>query len=130
MSYRLSLLGGAAIEGEEGFLGGRVARRHPLALLALLATAPFHTLSRDRAIGLLWPELADRRARARLRTTLHLVRKALGSEAILSVGDDLRLDPELVTTGRPGWGICAARGSWTPRSCSPSSRRWRPSRGP
>lgn len=55
--WYLKLLGGASIDGGEGAPGGEPVRRHPLAFLALLAMAPSATLTRDQAIGLLWPEL-------------------------------------------------------------------------
>ena len=94
--WHLKLLGGAVLENVQGLAPARASRRHPLALLALLSTAPSQTRSRDKLIGLLWPELPEERGRARLRTALHALRKQLGPEAIRSVGDDLRLDPSTV----------------------------------
>lgn len=88
----LRLLGGAFVEVDGRAQTGAVARRHPLAFLALLARAPSRQLSRDRLVEQLWPKSSPRRARHRLRDTVYTVRGALGSEAVLSVGDDLRLD--------------------------------------
>ena len=64
MSY-LKLLGGAVLEDDAGTPVSSVAgRRHPLALLALLATAPSRTMSRGKMVDLLWPESPESRARA------------------------------------------------------------------
>lgn len=91
MAY-LRLLGGVAIENEAGPLRGPVARRHPLALLAILSTAPSRTLGRSKLVGLLWPESTEKRARHRLNTCLYHVRRALGQGVLVSVGDELRLE--------------------------------------
>lgn len=95
--FRLSLLGGLALEGPEGPVEGRVSQRLPLALLALLATPEVRLVSRDKLVASLWPDTAADRARPRLSTALHAVREGLGSEAVVSVGDELRLDPARVT---------------------------------
>jgi DNA-binding SARP family transcriptional activator/TolB-like protein len=46
----------------------------------------------------MWPESEVERARHRLSVTLHLIRKALGGGAVVSVGDDLRLNPAVIRT--------------------------------
>jgi DNA-binding SARP family transcriptional activator len=94
--FSLKLLGGASIESEEGVLTGSAVQRHRLALLALLARAPSQQLTRDKLLGFLWPESPSGSARHGLREAVHVLRKELGEEAIASVGDDLRLDPEVV----------------------------------
>lgn len=97
----LTLLGGALLEDEAGPISGPAARRHPLALLALLATAPARTRGRSKIVGLLWPESPEPKARERLNTCVHRVRNELGQEAVDSLGDDLRLDPEVVACDVP-----------------------------
>lgn len=92
----LKFLGGATIEGDGGVLGGAVARRHPLALLALLAPSSPPTASRSKLVGLLWPDVAEAVARRRLNACLHRVRRELGHEAVSSVGDDLRLNEDVL----------------------------------
>ncbi len=60
-----------------------------LALLAYLAAASppgFHR--RDTVLALFWPELDQEHARAALRQALHVVRDALGTDAITSRGDE------------------------------------------
>lgn len=93
----LKLLGGAIIEDEFGVVTGLVSRRHPLALLALLATAPSRTMSRGKLIGLLWPEALEEKGRNRLSTYVHQIRSGLGEDVLVSVGHDLRLDPLAIT---------------------------------
>lgn len=90
------LLGGAAIEEAGEPLGGRAAHRHALGLLALLSTSPSHTVSRDKLVAMLWPDADPAGVRHRLNVALHDLRKTLGRDAILSKGDDLRLDPDVV----------------------------------
>lgn len=90
----LRLLGGAVLEDESGVVTGPAGRRHPLALLAILATSPGATASRGKLVGLLWPDSPERTARNRLNTCLHRLRSSLGREVLLSAGDDLRLDLE------------------------------------
>ncbi|MDX1624706.1 MAG: tetratricopeptide repeat protein [Gemmatimonadota bacterium] len=92
----MRLLGGAILEDEPGVVHPLASRRHPLALLALLATAPSHRLSRDTLLALLWPESPEGKARSRLNTCVHQIRSALGREVLESIGDDLRLDPDVI----------------------------------
>ena len=94
--YRLRLFSGISLEGPAGPVGGRVSQRRPLALLSLLAVSPGGVLSRDKLLAYLWPEEDSEHARHLLSVTLHAVRQALGGEAVLSVGDDLRLNPDVV----------------------------------
>ncbi len=96
--YHLRTLGTARLEGPSGPLGGRVARRHQLALLAQLAVARGHTLTRDKLLAYLWPEANNNRARHRLNVAVHEVRRALGADAIVSLVDDLRLNTDVVTS--------------------------------
>lgn len=95
---RLRLLGGAAIERESGGsgdgAGGAIdARRHPMALLALLACAPARSLTRAKLAGLLWPDRPEEKARNRLNSCLYNIRKDLGSDSVVTSGADVRLGP-------------------------------------
>lgn len=96
--YRLHLLGGLALEGPDGPLEGRIAQRSRQALLALLATPVDRPVSRDKLIALLWPESPSKQARRHLSDALYDVRQELGEQAVVAVGDDLRLDPDAVVT--------------------------------
>jgi serine/threonine-protein kinase len=73
---------------------GREVRRllsqpRRLALLAYLAAAtPRGPHRRDTLLALFWPELDQEHARAALRQSLHVLRSALGADAMLSHGDE------------------------------------------
>jgi TolB-like protein/Flp pilus assembly protein TadD len=93
----LKLLGGAVLEDEGGtVVRGPAARPRPLAILALLATAPARTLSRGKLVGILWPESPERAARNRLNTYVHQLRRELGEGVLASAASDLRLAADLV----------------------------------
>lgn len=92
----LRFLGGLAVLRGGVPLAGRAAQRRKLALLGLLTTAPGGTASRDRLIGVLWPEADTTAARDLLNTAVYDLRVALGDGAIRSVGDDLSLDRSAV----------------------------------
>jgi serine/threonine-protein kinase len=95
--FRLRLFGTPAIErGGGGLLSGRVAQRHRLAVLALLALAPARRLSRDKLIAYLWPESDADRARNLLNVATYNLRASLGEAALLSAGDDLQLNGDIL----------------------------------
>jgi DNA-binding SARP family transcriptional activator/TolB-like protein len=94
----LQLLGGLTLEGPDGALTGPATQRKRLALLALLAVAPTQRLSREKLLAYLWPESAPGPARHQLSSALYEVRKAAGEQAILSAGEELRLNPAVIRT--------------------------------
>jgi DNA-binding SARP family transcriptional activator len=79
-----------------GIQAGRATHRHRLAMLALLALAPAQRLSRDKLIAYLWPESDSQRGRNLLNVSTYVLRTELGESALLSAGDDLRLNAEVV----------------------------------
>jgi len=84
MLGRLSL---TAADGRE--VRALLGQPRRLALLAYLAAASpqgFHR--RDTLLALFWPELDQEHARAALRQALHVVRDALGADAVASRGDE------------------------------------------
>jgi DNA-binding SARP family transcriptional activator/TolB-like protein/Flp pilus assembly protein TadD len=89
----LRLLGSAALLGDGEVLGGAAAHRYSLALLALLACAPGHSLSRGKLVGLLWPASPERSARSRLNTYVHRLRGKLADDTLVSRGSELWLNP-------------------------------------
>jgi DNA-binding SARP family transcriptional activator len=96
MSFSLKLFGGIQLEGDAGPVTGPVAQRHRLALLAALGLARPRAVGRDKLIAWLWPDRDGLRARQLLNQAVHILRRELGSEAILSAGDDLLLNPQVV----------------------------------
>lgn len=89
----IQLLGGASLRSGDAPLAGPPAQRHRLALLALVVSAWPRPLARDRAMALLWPERDTGSARRLLNLAVHVLRSALGDDAIRSTGDGLLYDP-------------------------------------
>lgn len=88
----LKMLGGATLQENGQAITGGAVRRHPLALLAIVATAQSRAASRERLINLLWPDVPAAVGRNRLTSTLYLLRKQLGPEMLQSSGDGIQLD--------------------------------------
>ncbi len=99
--YRLRLLGSPVLESRSGRVSGRATGGRPLALLALLGSGGGRGLTRDKLIGLLWPDQPDATARHSLADTVYHLRKALGDGAVPSEGELLRLDPAIVSGDVP-----------------------------
>jgi adenylate cyclase len=96
--YRLRLLGSPCIRTDDGeLLTGPATQRHRLALLALLALTRGGGLSREKAMAYLWPERDSEHARQLLNQAVYNLRRFLGEEALLSSGDDLRLNTNFLT---------------------------------
>jgi DNA-binding SARP family transcriptional activator/TolB-like protein/Tfp pilus assembly protein PilF len=94
--FSLKLFGGATIEGPTGPLVGRVAQRRRLALLAVLSVGRQRPVSRDKLLTLFWPETDSERARHSLAESLYQIRKELGEDGVLSIGEDVALNPDIV----------------------------------
>jgi TolB-like protein len=91
---RLRTLGGAAVEGETGPIGGAAAQRRSLALLALLALAGERGISRDKLLAYLWPEVDPDRAGHRLTQALYAIRRDLKVSGLFLGSAELRLNAE------------------------------------
>lgn len=94
--FRLRVLGGAALERDGMPLDTMGAQRKTLALLALLAAARSHGVSRERLAAYLWPESDTERARGALKQLLYVVRRQLGSPEVISGTSELRLNPAYI----------------------------------
>jgi DNA-binding SARP family transcriptional activator len=108
--FRLQLFGGATLSGASGVLTGRVAQRHRMALLALLADAGPCGMSRDKLLACLSPELCCERARHLLSNSLYLLRHTLGADAVLGACDVLRLDTAVLGVDVVDFNAALARG--------------------
>src|ERR1700736_2707690 len=76
-----------SVEGRE--LHSLLAQPKRVALLAYLCIAKPHGFHRrDTLLGLFWPNSDQEHARASLRKSLHILRRALGDDAVLSRGDE------------------------------------------
>ena len=79
--------------------GGRVilSNKKPLAVLAILATMPGSTASREYLAELLWPGVEHGRARRSLRQALYQVSKKAGQDLVVAGDITLSLNRELLT---------------------------------
>ncbi len=110
--FRLKLFGSASIEGPDGPLTGRAVQRRRLGLLALLSLARERGLTRDKLIGVLWPDADVERGRHLLSDSVYRVNQAVGGEALLAAGDALRLDPERLASDAWEFGDAFDRRDW------------------
>src|ERR1700754_1560721 len=110
-AIRLTVLGGAVLRSNGEPLGGPAPHRHRLALLALLA-ASSAPVSRDKLIAYLWPERDTESGRNLLKVAVHELRKLLGGDAIRSTGDQLSLDPGVLSCDMIDLEAAAASGDY------------------
>ena len=92
----LRMLGGPSLCDNGSTLRGPATQRHRLALLALLASSRSRPQSRDKLVAWLWPERDGEHARNLLNQGVHALRRAIGEAGIISVQNELRLDPAAV----------------------------------
>jgi DNA-binding SARP family transcriptional activator len=97
--HRLHTLGGTYLAGDAGEpLAGAATQRRMLALLAVLAASDAG-LSRDKLVGLLWPEADSERARHSLTQALYAARRALQTDDLfVANGSDVRINPDRLTS--------------------------------
>ena len=89
---RIQLFGSVCVVGD-GDPAPEPATRRTLALLAILAVAGESGVSRDKLVGLLWPDADSDRARHSLTQALYAARRGLRSEDLVIGNADLRLNP-------------------------------------
>ncbi len=97
--FHLRLFGSPSLEHGDGVkVTGRAAHRHRVALLALLSLAPGQRLSREKLVAYLWPEADADKGRNLLNVATYVLRATLGENALISEGDDLRLNAGVILT--------------------------------
>jgi DNA-binding SARP family transcriptional activator len=91
---RLQTFGGAVLFTQPGVpLVGTATQRRTLGLLSILAVAGEAGISRDKLVGILWPDVDARRARHSLTQALYAARKSLDCADLFEVAEDVRLNP-------------------------------------
>jgi len=96
---RLRTLGAVYVAADDGSpLGGAASQKRALALLAVLAASGEGGLSRDRLVALLWPESSEERARHSLTQLMYAARRAIDIDDLFLPENDVRLNPERVTS--------------------------------
>ena len=109
MVFSLKLFGGVSVGGDADLTGPAV-QRHRLALLALLAAPRQRVMTRDKLMAWLWPERDAEHARGLLNQAVHVLRRTLGAEAVLSTGEELQLNPAVVSCDVTGFEEAASAG--------------------
>src|SRR5207248_5848039 len=92
VTLRLTTFGGLLLERDDAIVTGASAQRRKLALLAYLAVAGDRGASRDKLLGIFWPETDTERARHALSQTLSALRHGLKCDDLVLGTSDLRLN--------------------------------------
>jgi DNA-binding SARP family transcriptional activator len=113
MRSRLTLLGPVGLTDASGATSRRASQQRRIALLAILAASPDSSVSRDRLLGLLWPDRDDRIARHLLADSLYVLRQTLGDDAFIVSGEAIRLSREHVWADVAEFRCALAGERWT-----------------
>lgn len=92
---RLQFSGYPAILVNGVALTGPVTQRHRLALLAVLSLSPDRSLPRDKIFALLWPDSDAASARHLLNTSVHVLRRAVGEDFLITRRDEVALGADV-----------------------------------
>ena len=79
-------------------IAGAAAQPRRLAVLALLAVAGDRGITRERIVTCLWPDYDAERGRHALTQALYALRRDLGAEELFLGQQELRLNPDLITS--------------------------------
>jgi serine/threonine-protein kinase len=139
-SLELRLFGAPSIQARPGFDAAAVlAQPKRFALLAYLAAAtPYDYHRRDILLGLFWPEADQEHGRTALRKAIHVLRRELGHDVILSRGEaevglaegvwcDVRAFEEGLSSGRLAEALALYRADLLPGlylAEAPEFERW------
>jgi len=108
---RIQTLGGLAVFDGPLRLAGSAQQPRRLAILSVLARAGGRGVSRDRLVGLFWPDTDEDQGRRNLNQALYGLRRVLGSEQAIQGTRDLRLNPDLVETDIGEFDAASASGA-------------------
>ena len=93
--FRFRVLGGFALESPAGEVVP-LAQRRAEAFLAILAVCGDLGCTRERLMALLWPDGDEHHSRHDLRNVLHIIRRSLGKDAVVSRADGLYLNSSVL----------------------------------
>lgn len=91
----LDLLGTLSLRDDTRVVPPAAQQKRRAGLLAILALGGKQGMSRHRIEAYLWPDSDAARARHALDQAVYAIRRILGSDLILSTGQELRLNPDL-----------------------------------
>ena len=109
-AYRIETFGGLVVAGGTAPLTGAATQRKTMLLLAVLAVAGAQGISRDKLLGLFWPDSDADRARHALKQALHILRRDLRDPELVAGTPTLRLNPESITSDVQEFEEALARG--------------------
>lgn len=92
-SVRITTLGGLAITLDGQPIEWLSSQRMRVACLVYIAVE--RDVSRDRLLGLFWPEAGGDRARASLNQCIYTIRQSLGESVVDTAGDRVRISAEV-----------------------------------
>ena len=95
---RLTTFGGVLLRQDGEPHVGAASQRRRLALLVLVAAAGARPVSRDKLLGILWPDVSEERARHALRQALHALQQAIGTDDLFIGTTALQLNPAVITS--------------------------------
>ena len=117
---RVHTLGRLHVRNAGGVVAGAAAQPRRLVLLALLAAAGESGLTREKVLAL-WADTEEDRGRRALSQAVYALRQDLGTDELFLGGrEDLRLNPEMVTSDV---GEFESALSSSPSICSSSQSR-------
>lgn len=108
--FKLHTFGGLSLTQDGQPCERSLIQRRQLALLAALATAGTSGLSRDKLIGLMWPDRANDRARNLLDQALYAARRVCGQSVFITTQTALALNPAVLTSDVGDFAEARARG--------------------
>ena len=109
-TYRIETFGGLAVVGGTVPLTGAATQRKPLLLLAVIAASGAQGISREKLLGMFWPESDAERARNALKQALHILRRDLREPELVLGGPTLRLNPDSISSDVQGFEESLTRG--------------------
>jgi TolB-like protein/DNA-binding SARP family transcriptional activator len=108
--YKLHTFGGLSLTLDGQPCERSLIQRRQLALLAALATAGPSGLSRDKLVGLMWPDRANDRARNLLDQALYAARRVCGQAVFLTTQTALAINPAVLESDVGEFSEAIARG--------------------
>jgi TolB-like protein/DNA-binding SARP family transcriptional activator len=108
--YKLHTLGGLSLTLDGQPCERSLIQRRQLALLAALAAAGPAGLSRDKLVGLMWPDRANDRARNLLDQALYAARRVCGQTVFLTTQTALAINPAVLASDVAEFSDAISRG--------------------
>lgn len=78
-------------------MAGPATRRRPLAVLTMIAAAGARGITRERLVGVLWPDGTEEQGRHALAQVLYVLRRELGDALLEPGAADLRINRSVIT---------------------------------